>query len=142
MKTYIGLRDPDGTARIMVETEDGYRRPLRHVVYHSPTGLEWGYGGSGPADAALSILADYFMERTRKPDEIGATRAWRLHQPFKWAVVALLSRDVPAHRPYAEAPVAEVLPAVESWRLTELEIAHAVQAIEGKWTPPPGESHI
>ena len=25
-------------------------------VWHSPTGFEWGYGGSGPADLALNIL--------------------------------------------------------------------------------------
>lgn len=27
------------------------------IVKHSPTGLEWGYSGSGPADLALNILA-------------------------------------------------------------------------------------
>ena len=27
-----------------------------HAVRHSPTGVEWGYGGSGPADLALSVL--------------------------------------------------------------------------------------
>jgi len=32
-----------------------------HVVYHSPTGIEWGYGGSGPADCARSILL-HFIE--------------------------------------------------------------------------------
>jgi hypothetical protein len=31
--------------------------PLRHIVRHSRTGFEYGYGGSGPADLALSILA-------------------------------------------------------------------------------------
>ena len=29
---------------------------LHSVVRHSPTGFEWGYGGSGPADLALNIL--------------------------------------------------------------------------------------
>jgi hypothetical protein len=29
----------------------------------SPTGLGWGYGGSGPADLALSILSDVLRER-------------------------------------------------------------------------------
>ena len=38
--------------------EHGSVRPLRHVVYHSPSGIEWGYTGSGPADLALSLLAD------------------------------------------------------------------------------------
>lgn len=129
-KVYIGLREADGTARIMVETDDGYRRPLRHVVYHSPTGLEWGYGGSGPADTALSILADYFEERPVGWKAIEATRAWRVHQPFKHRVISHLPRDVPVHEPYADAPVAAVLPPVESWRLTEAEVEHTVRAIE------------
>lgn len=34
-------------------------RPLRHRVCHSPTGFEWGYLGSGPADLALSILWNF-----------------------------------------------------------------------------------
>lgn len=33
--------------------------PLKHVVHHSPTGIEWGYAGSGPADCAVSVLSDH-----------------------------------------------------------------------------------
>ena len=33
-------------------------RPLTHRVRHSPTGFEYGYVGSGPADLALSIMWD------------------------------------------------------------------------------------
>jgi len=29
---------------------------LPHVSHHSPTGMSWGYGGSGPADLARSLL--------------------------------------------------------------------------------------
>lgn len=29
---------------------------VKHVVRHSPTGMEWGYAGSGPADCARSML--------------------------------------------------------------------------------------
>ncbi len=54
---YQGWRDDEG---IHILAND---RPLRHVMYHNPTGFEWGYGGSGPADLALSILAHYFKER-------------------------------------------------------------------------------
>ena len=33
--------------------------PLRlDLVSHSPTGFEWGYGGSGPAQLALALLMD------------------------------------------------------------------------------------
>ena len=31
---------------------------LPHLVRHSPTGFEWGYAGSGPAELARCILLD------------------------------------------------------------------------------------
>jgi len=48
------------------------------IVHHSPTGFEWGYGGSGPAELALNILGVFTDDRT----------AWRLHQDFKWEFIA------------------------------------------------------
>ena len=39
-------RTPEGEARASVA----------HAARHSPTGIEWGYGGSGPADLARSVL--------------------------------------------------------------------------------------
>lgn len=47
-------RDADGTARMSVP----------HVVRHSPSGPEWGYGGSGPADCARSVLLAFTDEAT------------------------------------------------------------------------------
>lgn len=38
--------------------DDGNQAPLRHVVRHSPSGMSWGYAGSGPADLARSLLID------------------------------------------------------------------------------------
>jgi hypothetical protein len=52
---------------------------------HSPTGFEWGYGGSGPAQLALAILADALCDDRR---------AARLHQAFKWKVIARLDQDI------------------------------------------------
>ena len=44
----------DGRTRV---TLDGDPLPWGvEVVPHSPTGLEWGYHGSGPAQLALAIL--------------------------------------------------------------------------------------
>jgi hypothetical protein len=43
-------------------------KPLKHIVRHSPTGMQWGYGGSGPADLALSILTDVFGGRVELGD--------------------------------------------------------------------------
>jgi hypothetical protein len=45
---------------------------------HSPTGFEWGYGGSGPAQLALAILLDF----TGKPKT-----ALEHYMDFKWAFV-------------------------------------------------------
>lgn len=73
---------------------------LPHVVYHSPDGFECGYGGSGPADLALSILADFFDEAAggeagHAALKTGARRAWSAHQAFKWRFIAGL-RELPA----------------------------------------------
>ncbi len=41
---------------------------LTHIQKHSPTSMSWGYNGHGPADLALSILADYFGELREQHD--------------------------------------------------------------------------
>jgi uncharacterized protein DUF6166 len=80
MKTYEGRRQ--GYAAIV--TVDG--RPLdpRLDLYnHSPTGFEWGYCGSGPAQLALAILADHLSDEKE---------ALTFYQRFKWAVIVGLPR--------------------------------------------------
>lgn len=57
MKRYVGTRTPAGATVAVIE-QDGTRHPLPHAVKHSPTGFEWGYGGSGPSDLARSLLID------------------------------------------------------------------------------------
>jgi hypothetical protein len=86
-RAYIGLRRSDrpGDASAYV-LEDGEMRPLTHYPYHSPSGFEWGYGGSGPADLALALLADVLGEEpTREALDTGAGRfrSWLLHQDLK-----------------------------------------------------------
>lgn len=54
---YHGRRADDGKREIIVHyPERGFRGPLRHVVRHSPAGMDWGYRGAGPADLARSLL--------------------------------------------------------------------------------------
>jgi hypothetical protein len=56
---YHGYRNSDGmgAALIAAETEDGtVVGQVAHLPRHSPTGMNWGYGGSGPADCARSLL--------------------------------------------------------------------------------------
>lgn len=55
----------------------------KHFKRHSPTGMNWGYGGSGPADLALSLLVEC----------IGLEYAERLYQDFKWEFVAQWKDD-------------------------------------------------
>ncbi|WP_115864213.1 DUF6166 domain-containing protein [Halorussus litoreus] len=57
---YVGYRQ---RGRAVVETLPGQERltPRRslELANHSPSGFEWGYGGSGPAQLALALLLDY-----------------------------------------------------------------------------------
>jgi hypothetical protein len=60
-KLYEIIRQADGDVVCIVNDMGTLRSyPLPHIVYHSPTGFECGYPGSGPADLALSILADFY----------------------------------------------------------------------------------
>jgi hypothetical protein len=46
-----------GVTMNMKHSCSGIRTNIRRTIYrHSPTGFNFGYGGSGPADAALNIL--------------------------------------------------------------------------------------
>lgn len=55
----------------------------QRFVYHSPTGFEWGYGGSGPSDLALNVLALF----------VPPAEAWRLHHDYKRDVIAALPHE-------------------------------------------------
>lgn len=80
MKRYEGRRQ--GYAAIV--TVDGRQlNPRLDLWNHSPTGFEWGYGGSGPAQLALAILADHLGD-----DE----QAFNFHHRYKWAVIAELPK--------------------------------------------------
>jgi hypothetical protein len=59
MKTYHGMRTEAGCT-VVVE-EDGELTTIHLLLNlrtHSPTGVEWGYGGSGPSQLALALAAD------------------------------------------------------------------------------------
>lgn len=92
-KFYIGL---PGDECIVYVGFNGRLRRLHHVVLHSPTGFAWGYGGSGPADLALSILCDYFRQRPgRKQLWRGDYSAARFYQDFKHDMIASLDIGLP-----------------------------------------------
>ena len=93
IKSYHGMRRVDGSCAVWVEVgvklpdvsasvlfvERG-PLPLRlETRGHSPTGLAWGYGGSGPAQLALALLTDALGD---------LEKAVQHYQDFKGAVVA------------------------------------------------------
>jgi len=78
---YEGWRKKDGSVIVTVNAV-----PLESALgirNHSPTGFEWGYGGSGPAQLALAILTH----------EYGKEIAQDFYQRFKWAYIATLPQE-------------------------------------------------
>ncbi len=61
-RKFIISRSTEGQVFARVH-HSGPDSELPHVNFHSPTGFETGYGGSGPADLAASILARHFFIR-------------------------------------------------------------------------------
>ncbi len=103
MKIYQGIRE--GYV-VDVTVNSRPLNPRLDLWNHSPTGFEWGYGGSGPAQLALGLLADHLDD----DDEAVA-----LHQMFKQTVVARLP-----HR---------------HWTLTSEQIQHEVTALRADSLP-------
>ena len=98
MKRYIGRRE----GHAVEVTVDGVPLNPRFDLWnHSPTGFEWGYGGSGPAQLALAVLADHLAD-----DE----QAVRLHQSFKFAVIIKLPK--------------------KDWTLTSDQIKQALRSLQ------------
>src|SRR3989304_1690171 len=85
MKTYHGVRKESGAVVTVTEGNVISKlNPRFDLRNHSPTGFEWGYGGSGPAQLALAILADHFGN-----DDY----AQKLYQDFKFRTIGRLNAD-------------------------------------------------
>jgi Family of unknown function (DUF6166) len=79
--------------------------PVRlDLVRHSPTGFEWGYAGSGPAQLACAILANVLGNGLEE-------RAVKWHQAFKREVIVKLPQD--------------------KWELTSTQILDILNKLEG-----------
>jgi hypothetical protein len=83
MKIYVGSRQEDGREVVTVDGQP--LDPRFDLVMCSPSGFAWGYGGSGPAQLAIAILADC----------VGPAEAQRFYHEFKWQVIAVLEIDRP-----------------------------------------------
>jgi hypothetical protein len=95
--TLVGAPDD----RVVVKRDErGVWTNIPHLVtHHSPTGFEFGYLGSGPADLALNIVeqslnrAGYVGERTACWRGDCFTAAFLFHQEFKRTFIA----SIPYH---------------------------------------------
>ena len=85
---------------VVTVVEGDIEKPLKHIIRHSPTGFEYGYSGSGPADLALSIC-HYF----NKPE---------LYQRFKEKVIAMLKPEEDYDIPFTD--IESILNELESQR--------------------------
>jgi hypothetical protein len=102
-RVYVIRRTPAGVTC----TVDG--RPLDprlDLRNHSPSGFEFGYGGSGPAQLALAILADCCDDAT----------ALDCYQAFKWSVIA---RIQPAGFDLTATQIHDVVAAIRADRSAE-----------------------
>jgi hypothetical protein len=85
---------------VTVQRGQGKVRPLLprlDIRDHSPTGFEWGYGGSGPAQLALALVADCCGRAAATPP---------IYQRVKLMIVSALPHD--------------------GWTLTEAQVLAAV----------------
>lgn len=88
MSIYKGVRTPQGCV-VTVDSEP--LDPRLDLYNHSPTGFEWGYGGSGPAQLALAILAHHYRDKKTLPP--GDKVALSLYQRFKREAVATFPQE-------------------------------------------------
>ncbi len=107
MKQYHGTLQLTRQGGRIVEVWDGGRRirplaPRLDLWNHSPTGFQWGYAGSGPAQLALALAADVLGDDRR---------AVRVHQGLKFDWVVGLVQDEP-------------------WAVTEELLLERIRAVE------------
>ncbi len=96
---YIGKRTNDGCVvkifahdalknnpRFIDDLQEGEDLPLRLDIHsHSPDGFEWGYGGSGPSQLALALIAHAMQD-----DELTK----RLYPQFRDVGIATIQQDM------------------------------------------------
>jgi hypothetical protein len=87
-RRYLGNRargeSGPGTVLKVDGEQTDYLDPRNDLRDHSPDGFQWGYGGSGPAQLALALVADATGD-----DEL----ALRTYQRFKANTVARITGD-------------------------------------------------
>lgn len=110
-RNYVGTRTGQGGPGLVVYAGEGpsdvHRLdPRLDLRNHSPDGFQWSYGGSGPAQLALALVADATGD-----DEL----AQRVYQQFKFQIIGNLKDD--------------------SWNMTAGEIAKFARLLDAGKEP-------
>ena len=94
------IAEPITNGLVLRRDENGCWTNCPHlVIHHSPTGFEFGYGGSGPGDLALNVVEallnhlEYSGPRMQCYDGECFEMAFELHHPFKWQFIATANRN-------------------------------------------------
>lgn len=96
----VRVAGKEGSRGKVLATVNG--RPLNprtDLFNHSPDGFEMGYGGSGPAQLALAILADHFHRNVGRPQRKADELAVKYHQAFKARAIAPCKDQYLSFRP-------------------------------------------
>ena len=80
----IAMRRSGGYSRVEINGQVLATGRSLKVENHSPTGFEWGYGGSGPSQLALAIMLEAGLSDTE---------ARSLYMQYKRDVVASLDYE-------------------------------------------------
>lgn len=79
------ITGPNGQTEMLTHTASGIRTNVPRSIYkHSPTGYNFGYGGSGPSDFALNVCL---------AAGIHADVAYRHYQSVKWTFISGATGD-------------------------------------------------
>jgi hypothetical protein len=88
MKIYIGEINHTSDPIVIVYDdevhENSFLNPRWDLANHSPDGFAWGYGGSGPSQLSLAILADHTGDKEF---------ALKYYMDFKWDVISNLDMN-------------------------------------------------
>ena len=71
---YFGKKEEIGPCEVFIKVKycngSSCNEELNNIGTHSPDGFQWGYGGSGPTDLAISILTDFLKRKNIKDAKV------------------------------------------------------------------------